>query len=76
MVAVGAVTGWIASSLLHRPPRVVLRVVTGSAGAFLIGLVPAISGSELQSITGFFVAFTGATIALTAINHLCRDLAR
>ena len=75
---VGAVVGWVASSLMGEQKGLLLNIVVGVAGAFLAGLVvtPLLGIGTINqndfSLPALVVSLVGA-IALLAVIRLFRQ---
>ncbi len=70
-IIVGAVAGWLASSMMHSPLSLIGDIMVGVVGAFVAGFMFSLAGAP--GATGFniwslFVAFVGAVVLLGAIR--------
>ena len=75
---VGAVIGWVASSLMGRREGLLLNIVVGIVGAFVAGIVltPYFGISTINqnifSLPALLVSLVGAVILLAVVNLFSR----
>jgi uncharacterized membrane protein YeaQ/YmgE (transglycosylase-associated protein family) len=75
---VGALIGWVASSLMGRREGLLLNIVVGIVGAFVAGLVltPYLGVGTINqndfSLPALVVSLLGAIILLAVVNLLTR----
>lgn len=77
-LVVGAIIGWVASSIMGTRHRLLLNIVEGSVGAFLAGLlltrylgISTINQNNF-SLPALLVSLLGALILLTALSFFSR----
>jgi uncharacterized membrane protein YeaQ/YmgE (transglycosylase-associated protein family) len=74
-LVVGAIVGWVASSIMGTRHRLLLNIVEGSVGAFLAGflLTLYLGISTINfSLPALLVSLLGALILLTALSFFSR----
>ena len=75
---VGAVIGWVASSLMGRREGLLLNIIVGIVGAFVAGIVltPYFGIGTINqndfSLPALMVSLLGAVILLAVVNLLTR----
>jgi uncharacterized membrane protein YeaQ/YmgE (transglycosylase-associated protein family) len=75
---VGAIVGWVASSLMRQPEGLLMNIIVGIVGAFIAGyvLTPYLGISTINqnnfSIPAMVVSIGGAIILLVVLNLLRR----
>jgi uncharacterized membrane protein YeaQ/YmgE (transglycosylase-associated protein family) len=78
-IIVGAIIGWVASSLMGQREGLLLNIVVGIVGAFLAGLVltPLLGVGTINqgnfSLPGLIVSLLGAVILLVILSLFRRS---
>ena len=73
---VGAIVGWVASSLMRQPEGLLMNIIVGIVGAFIAGyvLTPYLGISTINqnnfSLPALVVSIGGAIILLVVLNLL------
>ena len=77
-IIVGAVIGWVASSLMGRREGLLLNIIVGIAGAFIGGLLltPYFGVSTINqnnfSLPALMVSLLGAVVLMAVVNVFSR----
>ena len=73
----GAIVGWLASMIMHRPEGLLMDIIVGIVGAFIGGWLSGVLGIG-HGVTSFFdlgswiVALVGAIVLLAIVNFVRR----
>ena len=77
-IIVGALTGWVASSLMGRREGLLLNIIVGIAGAFIGGLLltPYFGITTINqnnfSLPALMVSLLGAVVLMAVVNVFSR----